>query len=636
MPHVVLARKYRPRSFDQMVGQEHVVQALGNALASGRLHHAYLFTGTRGIGKTTVSRILAKSLNCTGVDGQGGVTAQPCGQCQACTEIDADRYIDYIELDAASNRSIDEIRDLIERAAYKPSVGRFKVFMIDEAHQLTKDAFNALLKTLEEPPDYLKFVLATTDPDKMLPTVLSRCLQFNLRPMAPEVVHDHLKAVLDAEGVPADAGALRLLARAARGSMRDGLSLTDQAIAYGAGRLEEHGVRTMLGSVDRRHAAALVQALAERDGAAVLQTVGELRSWGLSASGTLEEMAGLLQQMAVQQAVPGALDEQDPDAVEAIRLAASMPTDETQLLYSIVVHGRAELSLLSDDYAALTMVLLRLFAFPPAAPSQAAAPGGRSAPLHAAPREARLSTAARPPMAAKPAVPRAAVPPASPATVRPPTRVAPPLHPMPPEPAGAPAPRGMDGALPPWVEEQVPDDAAPDESSPGAGAAVPAGDAVPSAQAARLQPTAQGERWATLLRPLLDQGGLTALVRELAVQSELVGVDGATWRLRVERETLRSNALRDKLQAALESLLGTDARLVLEAGVAQDSIARREAAAREAAQREAEQVIRTDPAVGALMAQFRTARIVPGSIKPLQAPAPPNPGAVNDSRKHTP
>ncbi len=399
MSHVVLARKYRPRSFAQMVGQAHVVQALGNALTSGRLHHAYLFTGTRGIGKTTVSRILAKSLNCTGPDGTGGVTAQPCGVCQACTEIDADRYIDYIELDAASNRSIDEIRDLIERAAYKPSVGRFKVFMIDEAHQLTKDAFNALLKTLEEPPDYLKFVLATTDPDKMLPTVLSRCLQFNLRPMAPETVAAHLQQVLAAEGVATDAGAVRLLSRAARGSMRDALSLTDQAIAFGAGALTEEGVRAMLGTVDRSHAATLVQALATRDGPAVLATVDALRAMGLSAAGTLEEMAGLLQQMAVEQAVPGALDDADPDTAGARMLAALLPADETQLLYSIVVHGRVELSLLSDDYAALTMVLLRLLAFPPAGPAPALASvphAPRAAPLVAAPREARSSAPARP------------------------------------------------------------------------------------------------------------------------------------------------------------------------------------------------------------------------------------------------
>ena len=345
MSYVVLARKYRPRSFAQMVGQEHVVQALTNALSQGRLHHAYLFTGTRGVGKTTVSRILAKSLNCTGPDGRGGITAEPCGVCQACTEIDADRYLDYIELDAASNRSIDEIRDLIERAAYKPGVGRYKVFMIDEAHQLTKDAFNALLKTLEEPPDYLKFVLATTDPEKMLPTVLSRCLQFNLRPMAPATVRDHLRQVLAAEGVPFDDGSLRLLARAARGSMRDGLSLADQAIAYGGGRLAEDVVRTMLGSVDRSHARTLVQALARRDGAAVLAAVDGLRGLGLSAAGTLEEMALLLQQMAVQQAVPGAVDAQDPEAADVPVLAGLLAPDETQLLYSMVLHGRGELQL---------------------------------------------------------------------------------------------------------------------------------------------------------------------------------------------------------------------------------------------------------------------------------------------------
>jgi DNA polymerase-3 subunit gamma/tau len=615
MSHVVLARKYRPRSFDQMVGQEHVVQALGNALASGRLHHAYLFTGTRGIGKTTVSRILAKSLNCTGPDGQGGVTAQPCGQCQACTEIDADRYIDYIELDAASNRSIDEIRDLIERAAYKPSVGRFKVFMIDEAHQLTKDAFNALLKTLEEPPDYLKFVLATTDPEKMLPTVLSRCLQFNLRPMAPEVVHAHLKAVLEAEQVPVDAGSLRLLSRAARGSMRDALSLTDQAIAYGGGQLAEEGVRAMLGSVDRRHAARLVQALAQRDGPAVLQTVDELRGWGFSASGTLEEMAALLQQMAVQQAVPGALDESDPDTADTLRLAALMSADETQLLYSIAIHGRAELSLVSDDYAALTMVLLRLFAFPPAGGAGAAAPAPRSAPLQAAPREARMSTAARSAPLPKP------LPAAEPAAARTSSAPAVPLalagSPTPPARSttatGPRTPVTASSEPPPWVDESVPDDAVTDAPAP---APTTPARATPNS-AVDLRRTPEGERWAALVRPLLGQGGLTALVRELAVQAQLLGVEGQTWRLRVERETLRTNALRDKLLAALEPVLGAGACIELEGGNVEDSIARREAAEREAAQREAEQVIRNDPAVGALMAQFRTARIVPGSIKPL-------------------
>ena len=640
MSHVVLARKYRPRSFAQMVGQTHVVQALGNALTSGRLHHAYLFTGTRGIGKTTVSRILAKSLNCTGPDGTGGVTAQPCGVCQACTEIDADRFIDYIELDAASNRGIDEVRDLIERATYKPSVGRYKVFMIDEAHQLTKDAFSALLKTLEEPPDYLKFVLATTDPEKMLPTVLSRCLQFNLRPMAPETVLDHLRTVLDAEQVPADAGALRLLSRAARGSMRDALSLTDQAIAFGAGRLIESGVRAMLGTVDRSHAFRLVQALAQRDGPAVLATVDGLRQLGLSAAGTLEEMAALLQQMAVQQAVPGALDETDPDTAGAVALAAEMAADETHLLYSIVVHGRAELSLVPDDHAGQTMVLLRLLAFvPEGAPAGVApAPSPRAAPLVATPREARSSAPTRPVVALPPAAPVWPAAPA-PAPAPAPVRFSPPVA----------APPLSVQEPPPWVDDALPDDLggpayASSALDPGRGdlpqrpPAAPAGpprasaspptagatDAPPPSPAplSTWQASALGDQWAALIRPLVADASLTAMARELALQAELLAVQpaeggGRQWRLRVERETLRSAALTAKLSAALQQALGETVQLLVEAGVPLDSIARRDTLARDSAQAAAEQTIQADPAVRELMAQFRTARIVPGSIKPV-------------------
>ena len=653
MSHVVLARKYRPRTFEQMVGQSHVVQALSNALTSGRLHHAYLFTGTRGIGKTTVSRILAKSLNCIGADGSGGVTAHPCGVCQACTEIDADRFIDYIELDAASNRSIDEIRELIERAAYKPSVGRFKVFMIDEAHQLTKDAFNALLKTLEEPPDYLKFVLATTDPEKMLPTVLSRCLQFNLRPMAPEVVHEHLAQVLAAEGVATDVGALRLLSRAARGSMRDALSLTDQAIAYGAGSLAEEGVRAMLGTVDRSHANTLVQALAGRDGAGVLGSVDALRQMGLSAAGTLEEMAALLQQMAVEQAVPGALDDTDPDTAGARALAARLAIDETQLLYSIVVHGRAELSLLSDEYAALTMVLLRFLAFPPAGVAAAAA-APRAAPLVAAPREARSTAPARPtapvrlaaamplptavaaaPSTTSPTTPPA-TPPATPSATPP---AAPPAAPPVLARAGAPlarltpplpAPALSVQEPPPWLDEELPDEDPPDTARTAAVGLVAApDDNLPPARPARAAPvplpaSLLGDEWAALIRPLVAAGGVAALVRELALQAELLAVapqaaGGRSWRLAVERETLRNPALAAKLAAALQEALGEPVQLEVVAGVAQDSIARRDSAAREVAQQAAEQLIQNDPVVLALMAQFRSARIVPGSIKPLAA-----------------
>jgi DNA polymerase-3 subunit gamma/tau len=568
MSTVVLARKYRPRRFADMVGQEHVVQALTNALTQQRLHHAYLFTGTRGIGKTTVSRILAKSLNCVGPDGSGGITAEPCGVCSTCTEIDADRYIDYTELDAASNRGIDEIKDLIERAAYKPSVGRFKVFMIDEAHQLTKDAFNALLKTLEEPPDYLKFVLATTDPEKMLPTVLSRCLQFNLRPMAPATVRDHLAHVLQAENVAFDAGSLRLLGRAARGSMRDGLSLADQAIAYGGGGLEEGVVRAMLGAVDRGQARALVEALAVRDGAAVLAAVDGLRGLGLSASGTLEEIALLLQQMAIEQAVPGALDAQDPDTEDGRALAAALAPDETQLLYSMVLHGRSELPLMSDDYGALTMVLLRFLAFAPA--------GDAPAPVRAPP----------PPQ-------------------QQPARAAPLRAPAPPA-ISLPTPRAQPVTATPVMATPV----APEPPAPMAIAAAPA------------STRALGERWAAVVQRLCVQGSVQALTRELAMHAGLRAIDDKAqppaWYLVVERETLRNPALQDKLCAALAAELGEPLALVLEAGTPADSPARRDAAERQRLQTEAEATIHADPVVQQLLGQFKTARIVPGSIKPVR------------------
>ncbi|MBE7418190.1 MAG: DNA polymerase III subunit gamma/tau [Ideonella sp.] len=608
MGSMVLARKYRPRRFAEMVGQEHVVRALGNALASGRLHHAYLFTGTRGIGKTTVSRILAKSLNCTGPDGNGGVTAEPCGRCQACTEIDADRYIDYIELDAASNRGIEEARELIERAAYKPSVGRFKVFMIDEAHQLTKDAFSALLKTLEEPPEYLKFVLATTDPDKMLPTVLSRCLQFNLRPMAPQTVAEYLERVLQAEGVAHDAGALRLLARGARGSMRDALSLADQAIAYGGGRLQEAAVRAMLGSVERSVAAAIVQALAARDGVAVLAVVDGLRGRGQSAAGALEELAGLLQQMAVAQAVPGALDADDPDAAEAARLAGALSADETQLLYSIAVHGRGELPLLNDEYAALTMVLLRFLAFPPLGPGAAA----EVAPATGAAAALRSAAADAP---AQPAAPAQPVAPACSAAAPAAANVA-----LVSAKANAVASKPVLPEPPAWLDA-VPDDAGTAASDRAAGVAASTSSEPPHQRATEaLQPTVLGQRWATLVATLNAGGAITALVRELAMQAEWLAEDTGCvpprWRLRVEREALRTAALRDKLQAAVSAAQGHAVELELIDGVALDSPALRDAAARARAQRQAEQAIQADPLVREVMSQFSTARIVPGSIKP--------------------
>ena len=568
MSYVVLARKYRPRNFSQMAGQEHVVRALTNALDQRRLHHAYLFTGTRGIGKTTISRILAKSLNCTGPDGQGDVTSSPCGQCAACTDIDADRYVDYIELDAASNRSIDEIRDLIERAAYKPALGRYKVFMIDEAHQLTKDAFNALLKTLEEPPEYLKFVLATTDPERMLPTVLSRCLQFNLRPMAPEVVKEHLAQVLASEHIPAQPGALRLLSEAARGSMRDALSLTDQAIAYGGGQLTEEGVASMLGASHTQSCVAILQALARGDGPAVMQAAAALQLAGASAAAALDAMAGLLQRAAVEQVVPGALADDAPSSAEVVELAQALAPDELQLAYSIAVHGKGELALMSDEHAALVMILLRILAFL-GRPAVASPP--RSAPLRA-PAPPSLSV----PMRAETAV---SAPSAVPAAVAASVAAAP----------AAPA------------DEPV-------RVTP-----------VPEVDTAGQERQALADQWDAVVRRLVEEGRLTGLVRELAWQGGLVAQEEgppAVWHLRIPHESLRGAALRDKLTEALVGSLGMPLRIDVQAGDGGDTPARRDAAQKARLQAQAEAVIREDSLVQSLLQQFSTARLVPGSIRP--------------------
>ncbi|MBP6404333.1 MAG: DNA polymerase III subunit gamma/tau [Ramlibacter sp.] len=613
MSYLVLARKYRPRNFLEMVGQAHVVQALTNALTQQRLHHAYLFTGTRGVGKTTVSRILAKSLNCQGPDGQGGITATPCGVCQACTDIDSGRFVDYTELDAASNRGVDEVQSLLEQAVYKPVQGRFKVFMIDEVHMLTNTAFNAMLKTLEEPPEYLKFVLATTDPQKVPVTVLSRCLQFNLRPMAPETVLEHLVHVLQAENIPADTGALRLLARAARGSMRDALSLTDQAIAFGSGKLEEATVRLMLGSADRGHVFRLIDALARGDGRAVVETSEALRVNGLSAASTLEEMSAVLQRMAVLQAVPSmadAADGNDPEAAEIARLAAAMPADETQLLYSLCLHGRGELGLAPDEYAALTMVLLRLLAFKPGALSGAAEKKTLSEPpaAQAAAPDAPARVVAPAPVAA------AARAPAAPLQVPAPARLAVPA-------VGAPP-----GQVLPVVEPAVSrppvqrTSAGPGQpGSPVVGVPVrvqpePREESTPRA-AAPLVPTEEGDFWHATVRAMVEAESISALVRELALQSQLVARDTGHWILRVERESLNQPTSRERLQNALAAA-GHAVQLAVEVGQVTDSPARRNQAAAAERQRAAEDIILNDPFVQAMMRDFG-AKIVPGSIKPV-------------------
>lgn len=593
MSYLVLARKYRPRNFSEMVGQSHVVQALSNALTTQRLHHAYLFTGTRGVGKTSVSRILAKSLNCTGVDGQGGITAEPCGVCQACKDIDSGRFVDYTELDAASNRGVDEIAQLLEQAVYKPVVGRFKVFMIDEVHMLTNTAFNAMLKTLEEPPEYLKFVLATTDPQKVPATVLSRCLQFNLRPMAPETVLEHLTQVLVAENIPAETQALRLLARAARGSLRDALSLTDQAISFGSGQLLEASVRTMLGSVDRTYVFRLLDALARGDGRTVVETSEALRLNGLSAASTLEEMTTVLQRMAVLQAVPDMAveDDTDPEIAETTRLAHSLPADETQLLYSLCLHGRAELGLAPDEYAALTMVLLRLLAFKPSG----AAVAGQQRP--AAPRVSPGS-AAEPEKKPQPEL----IAPLG----RDPAPVA--LEALP----SAGINVGSNSALASVHVASVAINSEVD--APPRPGLNPAPSLVSNPS---MEGSALGEIWSQTVNHLVASEAVAALTRELALQSELQSQSGGIWYLRVEHESLCQPAAREKLQAALQRLLGEAAfTLAVEIGTVTDTPARRNAAAQAERQRTAEEAIHSDPYVQDLIRNWG-AKIVPGSIKPL-------------------
>ena len=371
MSYQVLARKWRPRDFSTLVGQDHVVRALTHALTANRLHHAYLFTGTRGVGKTTLSRILAKALNCVGPDGSGGITATPCGVCEACTAIDAGRFVDYIEMDAASNRGVDEMVQLLERAMYAPSAARFKVYMIDEVHQLSTHAFNAMLKTLEEPPDYVKFILATTDPQKVPVTVLSRCLQFNLKQMTPTGIADRMREILAQEGIAAEDAALRLLAHAARGSMRDGLSLLDQAIAYSGGAVTLDAVRGMLGAIDEGTLIRVLDAVVARDARSALALADEMNGQSLSFAQALRDLASLLHRIAMAQQTEAALSE-DVDAGEVLRLARALAPDEVQLYYQIALHGRNDLHLAPDEYAGFTMTLLRMLAFAPGA--EAAAP----------------------------------------------------------------------------------------------------------------------------------------------------------------------------------------------------------------------------------------------------------------------
>ncbi len=664
MSYQVLARKYRPKSFDSLVGQEHVVRALTHALEQKRLHHAYLFTGTRGVGKTTLSRILAKSLNCQGADGGGDITAQPCGVCEACTAIDAGRFVDYIEMDAASNRGVDEMAQLLEQAVYAPSNARFKVYMIDEVHMLTSHAFNAMLKTLEEPPAHVKFILATTDPQKIPVTVLSRCLQFNLKQMPPGHIVGHLENILAQEQIAFDPPALRLLAQGAQGSMRDALSLTDQAIAYAAGRVTLDAVQGMLGALDHTYLVSLLDALAAQDGAALLAIADEMAARSLSWSAALQDLATLLNRIAIAQAVPAAVPDDLPGRDDILRLAQTFPAEDVQLFYQIVVHGRSELGLAPDEYAGFTMTLLRMLSFVPldgggqhvpapaaatvaprAVPAAAAAPAPASAPAPAPEPERALSAPAADP-AVRPMSPAmAALAAARSARAKP----APAMAPRPaPAPAAVPAPSAP-SAPPPWEDDGLmlppvdatdlaqkkteqpirvaaessdlpAEDAWPFDVPPEDGYDVQAPVAAPAVIESEAEVVADTGGidcdWPQLVRQLPLRG----VVHQLAMQSELLSCreDGQALliQIRVPVDTLLSAGSSDKLAAALTVHYGRPVRLDATIGAVRRTAHAADLADQAERQRLAERTLQDDPFVQTLMRDFG-ATIVPGSIRPV-------------------
>ncbi|MFC5302525.1 DNA polymerase III subunit gamma/tau [Azospira restricta] len=563
MSYQVLARKWRPKSFATLVGQEHVVRALTHALSEQRLHHAYLFTGTRGVGKTTIARILAKSLNC-----EVGISASPCGVCSACAEIDSGRFVDLLEVDAATNTRVDEMRQLLENAVYAPTRGRYKVYVIDEVHMLSNSAFNAMLKTLEEPPEHVKFILATTDPQKIPVTVLSRCLQFNLKQMQPAAISGHLSRILDSEAIPYEPGALNLLARSAAGSMRDALSLLDQAIAHGSGKVEEGQVRDMLGTVDLDYLFSLLDALLAGDAATLLGVADDMAGRSLSFDAALQELATLLTRIQVAQLAPQAIADDLPERARLLDLAARMDPEFVQLAYQIAVHGRQELALAPDDYAGFVMTVLRLHAFRPES--------GDAMPTPAANKASRTSPQARAPEAVYRAEPAALV-------------------------------------AAPGERQAAPRAAVPTDTPVAAPAVTPA--AAPAA-APRPLPTAAGDDdWHRLLPELK----LSGMARELAQHCELRTVDATQVSLRLApvHRHLQMKPAQDKLQQALSEHFGRPLVVRIELADTEGATPAANAQrAREERQEKAVAAIEQDGFVREVIEMF-DAQLIESSIKPI-------------------
>jgi DNA polymerase III subunit gamma/tau len=567
MTTLALARSWRPKTFPELLGQDHVVKALTHALDQGRLHHAWLFTGTRGVGKTTIARILAKALNCIGPDGQGKMTSQPCGKCAACLEIDAGRYVDYIEMDAASNRGVDEMAQLLEKASYAPSNGRYKVYMIDEVHMLTNHAFNAMLKTLEEPPEHVKFILATTDPQKIPVTILSRCLQFNLKQMPVPLIVEHLQTVLAAEKVESEIGALRVLAKAAQGSMRDALSLTDQAIAYAAGTVTQESVRNMLGTLDDAYLVQVLDALANKNGAALVAVAQEMGERSMSFSLALQDLASLIQKIASAQVVPESVLDDWPEAAEIRRLATVFTKEEAQLFYQIAITSRPDLSLAPDEQTGFSMALLRMLAFRPGSagsgPNQSAGSVSNGA-----------ASNATKPAAAKPAS-------AAPAAA----------------PASAPAPKSITSAATSAPAPKSTTSAATSAASPAAASSSDRPD------------------WHSLMRALPVRG----LVQQLAHQTELQDwVDSAQGVKATVITSLPQLASADcigRLSEALSVHYGKKVQIEVVEGAVEKTVAKIDAQVQQEKRQNAEERIAADPFVQQLEREFG-AKVVSGSVRP--------------------